>query len=44
MERSLLRAGLALALDFQTWRGLTRQMELSQEQAIDLVVSMLRCL
>ncbi len=44
MERSLLRAGLALALDFQTWRGLTRQMGLSQEQAIDLVVRMLRCL
>ena len=39
-----LLAALALALDFQTWRTLVRQQELSQDQAVGLMVGMVRCL
>jgi hypothetical protein len=39
-----LLAALALALDFQTWRTLVRQQELSQDRAVGLMVGMVRCL
>jgi AcrR family transcriptional regulator len=40
--QSLLGA-IGLALDFQTWRTMTRQQGLSDEQAIELMVGMVRC-
>jgi AcrR family transcriptional regulator len=39
-----LLAAVALALDFQTWRTLVRQQELSQDRAVGLMVGMVRCL
>jgi AcrR family transcriptional regulator len=39
-----LLAAIALALDFQTWRTLVRQQELSQDRAVELMVGMVRCL
>ena len=35
-RRTLLRAGIALALSFDTWRQLVREQGLSEEQAIEL--------
>jgi hypothetical protein len=40
---SLLMAALGHALDFQTWRSLVRQQDLDDEQAIELMVKMVRC-
>ncbi|MBK5115419.1 MAG: TetR/AcrR family transcriptional regulator [Thermoleophilia bacterium] len=37
-RRTLLRAGIALALSFYTWRQLIREQELSDEQAIELAM------
>ena len=39
-----LLAAIALALDFQTWRTLVRQQELSEDRAVGLMVGMVRCL
>ena len=39
-----LLAAIALALDFQTWRTLVRQQELSKDRAVELMVGMVRCL
>lgn len=39
----LLLAALGHALDFQTWRSLVRRRGLDDEQAIELMVSMVRC-
>ena len=39
-----LLGAIALAQDFQTWRTLVRQQELSQDQAVELMVGMVRCL
>jgi AcrR family transcriptional regulator len=39
-----LLGAIALALDFQTWRTLVRQQELSQDRAVELMVGMVRCL
>ena len=41
---ALLLAALGHALDFQTWRSLARQQSLSDEQAIEVMVGMVRCL
>jgi AcrR family transcriptional regulator len=41
---ALLLAALGHALDFQTWRSLARQQGLDDEQAIELMVGMVRCL
>ena len=38
-----LLGGIGLALDFQTWRTLVRKQGLSDEQAIELMVGMVRC-
>ena len=43
-RREALLAAIALALDFQTWRTLVRQQELSQDRAVGLMVGMVRCL
>ena len=39
----LLVGAIELALDFQTWRTMTRKQGLSDEQAIELMVGMVRC-
>jgi AcrR family transcriptional regulator len=39
-----LLGAVALAQDFQTWRTLVRQQELSQDRAVELMVGMVRCL
>jgi AcrR family transcriptional regulator len=36
-------AAIGLALDFQTWRAMARTQGLSDEQAIELMVGMVRC-
>ena len=43
-RHEVLLAAIALALDFQTWRTLVRQQELSQDRAVELMVGMVRCL
>jgi len=40
---ALLMAALGHALDFQTWRSLVREQELSDRQAVGLMVNMVRC-
>lgn len=42
-RRALLRAGIALALSFHTWQQLTREQELSDEQAIELATRLVGC-
>jgi hypothetical protein len=37
-RRTLLRAGIALALSFHSWRQLIREQGLSDEQAIELAM------
>jgi AcrR family transcriptional regulator len=39
----LLRGAIGVALDFQTWRTMTRKQGLSNEQAIELMAGMVRC-
>lgn len=40
---ALLLAALGHALDFQTWHSLVRQQDLDDEQAVELMVKMVRC-
>jgi AcrR family transcriptional regulator len=40
----LLLAALGHTLDLQTWRSLVRQLGLSDEQAVEVMVGMVRCL
>jgi hypothetical protein len=40
----VLLGAISLAQDFQTWRTLVRQQELSQDRAVELRVGMVRCL
>ena len=40
----LLLATLGHALDFQTWRSLARQQGLNDEQAVEVMMGMVRCL
>ncbi len=42
-QLELLLAALGHALDFQTWRSLVRQQGLGDEQAVELMVKMVRC-
>src|SRR5438270_141670 len=37
-RRALLRAGIAVALSFDTWRILTREQHLSDNQAVELML------
>ena len=39
----LVLSAIGLALDFQTWRAMVRTQDLSAEQAIELMVGMVRC-
>ncbi len=39
----LLHGAIGLALDFQTWRTMVRTQDLNDEQAIELMVGMVRC-
>ena len=39
----LLLGAIGLALDFQAWRAMTRTQGMSEEQAIELMVGMVRC-
>jgi AcrR family transcriptional regulator len=41
-RRALLRAGIALALSFDTWRTLAREQHLSDEQAVELMLRLTR--
>ncbi len=41
-RREVLLAAIGLALDFQTWRTLVRQQNLSDERAVELMVGMVR--
>ena len=41
---AMLLATLGHALDFQTWRSLVRQQGLSDEQAVEAMAGMMRCL
>jgi AcrR family transcriptional regulator len=43
-RHAALLGAIALAQDFQTWRTLVRQQELSQDRAVELMVGMVRCL
>jgi hypothetical protein len=40
----LLLAALGHALDFQTWRSLVREQGLNDEQAVEVMMGMVRCL
>jgi AcrR family transcriptional regulator len=40
---SLVEAGIGLALDFQNWRTMVRQQNLTDEQAVELMTTMVRC-
>ncbi len=40
---ALLLGALGHALDFQTWRSLVRQQGLDDEQAVEIMVQMVRC-
>jgi AcrR family transcriptional regulator len=42
-QQQLLRGAIGVALDFQTWRTMVREQGLTDEQAIDLMVRMVRC-
>ena len=42
-SRPLLLGAIGLALDFQSWRTLTRKQGMSGEQAVELMVGMVRC-
>ena len=42
-QQQLLRAAIGVALDFQTWRTMVREQDLTDEQAIELMVRMVRC-
>jgi hypothetical protein len=39
----LVLSAIGLALDFQAWRAMVRTQGLSDEQAIELMVGMVRC-
>jgi AcrR family transcriptional regulator len=43
-RHAALLGAIALAQDFQTWRTLVRQQDLSQDRAVELMVGMVRCL
>lgn len=42
-KRALLRAALALAIDFGTWRTLTQEQGLELEQAVELMTKLVVC-
>jgi AcrR family transcriptional regulator len=42
-RRALLLAALGHALDFQTWQSLARRQGLGDEQAVEMMVCMVRC-
>jgi AcrR family transcriptional regulator len=42
-SHGLVLSAIGLALDFQTWRAMVRTQGLSDEQAIELMVGMVRC-
>lgn len=41
--QQLLRGAIGVALDFQTWRTMVRGQGLTEAQAVDLMVRMVRC-
>ena len=43
-EKKLLGATIGVALDFQTWRTMVREQSLSDEEAIEVMARMVRCL
>jgi AcrR family transcriptional regulator len=43
-EKKLLWAAIGVALDFQTWHTMVREQDLSEEEAIEVMARMVRCL
>jgi AcrR family transcriptional regulator len=43
MPQQLLRSAIGVALDFQTWRTMVRGQGLTEGQAVELMVRMVRC-
>jgi AcrR family transcriptional regulator len=43
-SEKLLEATIGVALDFQTWRTMVREQRLSDEEAIEVMAGMVRCL
>ena len=43
-RHALVLAALGHALDFEAWRSLARRQELTDEQAVDVMVRLVRCL
>jgi hypothetical protein len=41
--RTLLFGAIGVALDFQSWRAMVRKQGMSNEQAVELMVAMVRC-
>jgi AcrR family transcriptional regulator len=41
--QQLLRGAIGVALDFQTWRTMVREQSLTDEQATEMMVGMVRC-
>jgi len=44
LRRKLLYGGLWMALEFQTWHALVRQQGFEDDEVIELMVGMVRCL
>lgn len=42
-RRTLLRAGIALALSFDTWRTLIREQGLADDQAVEVALRLVEC-
>jgi AcrR family transcriptional regulator len=43
-SRPLLQGAIGLALDFQSWRTMVRKQDMTDEQAVELMVRMMLCL
>jgi AcrR family transcriptional regulator len=43
-SRPLLQGAIGLALDFQSWRTMVRKQDMTDEQAVELMVRMVLCL
>ena len=42
-SRPLLQGAIGLALDFQNWRTMVRKQGMTDEQAVELMARMVRC-
>ncbi len=44
LVKGVLLGAVGFALDFQAWRAMVRTQGMSEEQAIELMVGMVRCM